>query len=236
MTAFSPDPWLSETLERPVYKLNGPPGDDIAALMSQLAGGRDAFFFARIPTTDVRTCSLLTAAGFRVVDTTVTFAWAGNRPISASPNVTVGPARPEQFAVLQDIAGSCFRWSRFHLDPMIPTELADRVKKRWIENYCLGKRGSALYAAEVDGKTVGFLAVVESSGAAFIDLVGVAPEAQGMGVGVALTRHFIESWKDRAGELKVGTQVANIRSMRLYERAGFSVVDSSYVLHAHHRS
>lgn len=229
---FAPDPWLSETLERPVFKWTGAgDGETIAAALSGIGSG---FVFAKVPPAEVSTCSMLTDAGFRIVDTSVTFAWGGRGEFAPS-KVTVTPARPEQFEAVQDIAGSCFRWSRFHLDPLMPKELADRVKRRWIENYCLGVRGAALYAAELDGVTAGFLAVLTTPTAAVIDLVGVANDAQGKGVGTALTRHFVDEWKDRIPELRVGTQVANIRSMRLYERAGFSIVESAYVLHAHVR-
>jgi hypothetical protein len=33
--------------------------------------------------------------------------------------------------------------------------------------------------------------------------------------------------------MRVGTQIANIPSLRLYERLGFTMAESAYVLHAH---
>jgi hypothetical protein len=47
-----------------------------------------------------------------------------------------------------------------------------------------------------------------------------------------MTAAFVEHYRGR-GALLVGTQVANIPSVRLYERMGFSLSSSQYVLHLH---
>jgi ribosomal protein S18 acetylase RimI-like enzyme len=243
VTLFSPDSWLAETLQRAVYRWSGAPEDvEATALQSEmkrLSGDCDALFFARVGTSDVATAVAFERAGFRIVDTAVTFVWSEDTGDSPPSIVSVSSARRDQHEAVADIATRAFRWSRFHLDPMISTEDANRVKREWVENYCRGARGAAIYAAELDGTTVGFLAVLQTSSGdrriAVIDLVGVAPEAQGKGAGGALIRHFIESWKSEADELRVGTQVANIRSVRLYEQAGFRMAASAYVLHAHYR-
>lgn len=243
MSLFAPDAWLTETLARPVFKWTGELGElregRLSAEMAERAEGGDTFFFAKLPTSDVAQSMILARVGFSVVDTAITFNWAGEDRGTLPSGVAVGLARPEQHQAVADIATRCFRWSRFHLDPQIPTELANLVKRRWIESYCLGRRGSALYAAEVDGATVGFLAVLESAvlgrSVASIDLVGVASEHQGRGVGAALVRRFVDEWRGRVSELRVGTQAANIRSIRFYERIGFRAVESTYVLHVHYR-
>jgi dTDP-4-amino-4,6-dideoxy-D-galactose acyltransferase len=240
---FSADPWLAETLERPVFKWTGqvtPAAEgQLSVEMAELAKRGDAFFFAKVPTTGVAQCIGLARAGFAVVDVSITFALAaegGTRP----PDVVVRAARSsEQHKAAADIAASCFRWSRFHLDPRIPVELANLIKRRWVENYCRGQRGEALYVGEIGGKVAGFLAVLKSTvggrTTAVIDLIGVSLEHQGRGVGTALVRHFVDEWRGRSEELRVGTQAANIQSLRFYERNGFRVVDSTYVLHAHYR-
>ncbi len=238
---FAADTWLAETLARPVFKwtgcTEGVAEGRLAAEMVELANGGDAFFFARMPTTDVSQCAAFSRAGFSVVDTGITFAWAGEVEAPQS-DISVGVVRPEQHAAVTEIAGRCFRWSRFHLDPRIPVGLANLVKRRWIESYCRGHRGTVLYVGSVDDRVAGFLAVLESSMEnrpyAAIDLIGVSPEYQGRGVGTALVRRFVEDWRERAKELRVGTQAANVQSLRFYERNGFRAVGSSYVLHAHY--
>jgi ribosomal protein S18 acetylase RimI-like enzyme len=239
---FSSDSWLSESLGRPAFRLASAASAGqvgvIAAEMVRLANRADAFFYAKLPTMDVPACVALVNAGFAVIDTGITFAWNGAEQ-RAADGVRVGIARQHQYASLPKIAETCFRWSRFHLDPQIPVGLANLIKRRWIESYVEGRRGSALYVAEVDNTVAGFLAVLEATSqsrtVAVIDLIGVASEHQGRGVGAALVRSFVNDWQGRAAELRVGTQAANIQSLRFYETSGFRVVESNYVLHAHVR-
>ena len=83
---------------------------------------------------------------------------------------------------------------------------------------------------------MGFLAALKShDGAqAIIDLVGVHPDAQRQGVGRTMIVRFAEHYRD-VNELIVGTQVANVPSVQLYESLGFRLKSSQYVLHMHVR-
>src|SRR5688572_32271604 len=84
---FSPDPWLAETLGCQVFRLApqavAEQKVDVASAMSHLAGGGDAFFYAKLPTDAVGSSIELVNAGFTVVDTSITFSWCG--PASTSP-------------------------------------------------------------------------------------------------------------------------------------------------------
>lgn len=239
---FVNDAWLSDVMCRSVYRWTGAGEVDAAAVareMASLANGGDAFFFAKTTPTDADRCRMLGAAGFAIVDTGITFAWSGDTALTPPPAVIVGPARPSQHSAVADVAERSFRWSRFHLDTRIEPALANHVKRRWIENYCVGARGAGLYVAEVAGVVAGFLAVIESrvngEPAATIDLIAVAPEFQGRRVGAALVALFIAEWRSRVAHLRVATQAANIRSMRFYEGLGFRAAESGYVFHAHYR-
>ena len=129
------------------------------------------------------------------------------------------------------IAGSAFRYSRFHLDPWVGNELAHHIKREWIRNYVLRKRGDALLVARHEGRPVGFLAALVSHGTAVIDLVAAAPDSSRMGIGAALTHAFAERYRDVPR--LVGTQVSNMPSIRLYTKLGFELLHSQYVLHHH---
>jgi ribosomal protein S18 acetylase RimI-like enzyme len=222
--ALRRDGWLSDVLGFAVYATNSAgevPGDDGRSLT-----------YSKIDVADTKTAARLTSQGFAVVDVNLTFAHFGDRPATSS-GVVVEPARPKHFEALVDIAGRCFRFSRFHLDPRLSGELADRIKREWIRSYVQGRRGVELLAAVDDGTPVGFLAVLESGDARIIDLVGVAPEAQGRGAGRALVSAFVDRHSAMGRELRVGTQAANVPSIRLYESLGFSLVAAAYVLHLH---
>jgi ribosomal protein S18 acetylase RimI-like enzyme len=222
-TSLRPDVWLSGVLGFPVYATD-------ASGEAPVDDGR-SLTYAKVDVADTESVARLTARGFSVVDVNLTFVQRGPRPEAAA--VLVEPARPEHGEALADIAGRCFRFSRFHLDPLLPDELADRVKREWVRSYVAGTRGVELLAAVDDGEPVGFLAVLESGDARIIDLVGVAPEAQGRGAGRALVNAFVERHEADGRELRVGTQAANVASVRLYESAGFSLASAAYVLHLH---
>jgi dTDP-4-amino-4,6-dideoxy-D-galactose acyltransferase len=177
-----------------------------------------------------------------VIDVNVTFDWDRDAAATLSGEankrgpITVTVAKQSDAAAVEAVAARCFTFSRFHLDPSIGRERANEIKRQWAGNSCRG-RASVVYVAREQGGVAGFLAVLENnlSGKkdAVIDLVGVEPAYQGRGAGLAMSRMFVEQWRDRADRLRVGTQISNIPALRLYEKIGFRVTETSYVLHAH---
>lgn len=237
--AIGEDGWLTAVLGYPVYSLAA--GTPPEQLREHARSQQRAFYFAKVASADVAPVRALTATGMYVVDAAVTLS---REPEPAS-NATGGPWRiaplePAWADGVLEIAGSCFRTSRFHLDPEIPNELAHRVKREWIRSYVDGTRGVELLVALLGDRPVGFLAVLEQEvdgrRVRAIDLVGVAAAEQGRGAGAALVTHFVERHGASADELRVGTQLANTQSLKLYARLGFAVSHSSYVLHLHVQS
>jgi dTDP-4-amino-4,6-dideoxy-D-galactose acyltransferase len=211
------DDWLSGVLGFEAWTVAAP-DDAVRALVT-----------LRVPADDAGAVGAAEALGFAVVDVNVTLERAGSDGIDEGA-VAVAPATPEQAAELVDVAGKCFRFSRFHLDPRIPREAVDAVTREWVRSYVERRRGIELLAAGTEG----FLAVLEADdGARVIDLVGVAPAAQGRGVGESLVAAFVRRHGIDERTLRVGTQVANVPSLRLYEKLGFRIVAASYVLHRH---
>ena len=89
-----------------------------------------------------------------------------------------------------------------------------------------------MLVAQSDGQTAGFLQLIHAPDSALvIDLIAVTEPARGRG----LARAMIGAAQHLArGEcLRVGTQVANLPSLRLYESLGFRAVTSNYVMHLH---
>jgi dTDP-4-amino-4,6-dideoxy-D-galactose acyltransferase len=237
------DQWLSDVLEISSWKVldiaGTPPADFRAGLLNR-AGQGAAFFSAKIPTLDVDAVTNATRAGFMVVDANVTLDWdkfAGGALGSViDHNLTIEPAGADDAPAIEKIAGQCFTFSRFHLDPAIGHARANEVKRQWARNACRG-RASVVYVARRKNDVIGFLAVLEGRSGehkdAIIDLVGVDRGHQGQGAGRALSWTFVDEWRDRADRLRVGTQISNIPAMRLYEKIGFRIAETAYVLHAH---
>jgi GNAT superfamily N-acetyltransferase len=216
------DNWLSERFGHPVFTVEGPEGPDESE--------GPAMYQARVPAEDVATLTALQAAGMRVVNVTATLTADPSKPIPAG-DVEVRSAGAEGDDALLDVAQRTFRFSRFHLDPDVPDEVADRIKRDWVWSYLNGKRGDELLVAVSDGVPVGFLCVLGN----VIDLAGVAPETRGLGAGRALVSAFHERSAGRFEAVEVGTQAANVRAMVFYGRLGYVPARFAYDLHMHVR-
>jgi len=235
------DEWLTEILGCIVLKTSGPfegKPREILKIMKEFAGKKPAFFYSKIPVHEITEVRALTRVGFFLVDTNIIYECEPKQSFSKSPSlIAVSEAQPSHESAVLDIAHSCFNYSRFHLDPQISASLANKVKRSWIKNYFLHKRGEKLFVATKEGVVVGFLASVVSGSQEqsfrIIDLIGVSKNNQNQGVATALVNHFINSSVGLYSKLRVGTQVANTPSIHLYENFGFWLKNSLYVLHAH---
>jgi ribosomal protein S18 acetylase RimI-like enzyme len=231
---LAPDAWLARTLGRPSFglRLPLPSAPQLAAAFARLPG--EAFCFAKVPEGDGVASATLEGCGFRQVDTQVTLERAAD-PAPAAPRLEVRRAAPRDRDAVLGIAGSCFRFSRFHQDARIGLEAAHAIKRAWAANCLDGKRGEEVLVAVHDGQPAGFLAVLLAPDAAVIDLIGVDTGSQRRGIGAALVDAFIARWRGRTARLRVGTQEVNAPSIALYQRCGFRRVGATRVLHAHLR-
>jgi dTDP-4-amino-4,6-dideoxy-D-galactose acyltransferase len=235
---FDRDTWLSGIFGCDVFKASFEKDEilDPRIIFSEALNSRRAFYYVKVPVASVAQVGALTMAGFRVIDVNVTFEREPVRSVESNSNIIVRDVLPKDEAAVLDIADSVFVYSRFHLDPLISKELANRIKREWIANYVRGQRGERLLVAEVDGKPVGFLALLVTGGeekTGVIDLIGVGKNMQGRGVGRRLVEFYVQDAYQKYSRLIVGTQVANVPSMRLYTKCGYLISNSTYVLHAH---
>ena len=234
------DDWLSRIFGHEVYRATLADGsfEDLQAAVNSLVGqGRRTFLFSRVPSYCVDQVGALEVLGFRVVDVNVTseLRMSSGSVACKKAGVEVRLVEPRYYDDTLRIAATCFRYSRFHLDPLVPDATADEVKRAWVSSYIEGRRGEALWLALEDDRPVGFVAVLANETAGerriVIDLIGVDADWQGRGVGGQLITHVIQTYADECDSIAVGTQVANIPSMRLYQRSGFEVTDTSYIMH-----
>lgn len=225
------DVWLTRQLGRAVWQVRD---SDDGEPLSLLGSASPAFAYAKVDTADVAGLWRLTDAGFRVVDAAVTLE------TSTRVDVRGGDLRfavPHDGEAVRRIAGSSFRYSRFHVDPLIPLDLAHSIKAEWAANFFAGTRGDGMVVAERNGRVVGFTQLMwRADDCLVIDLIAVEPAHQGEGIGRAMIGY---AWERGTGDgrrplrLRVGTQVANTPSIRLYESLGFRLIASQYVMHCH---
>jgi ribosomal protein S18 acetylase RimI-like enzyme len=242
--AVRADAWLTSVFARPVFQVRTDgldPRESAALTQRHALGQTQAFYYAKVGVSAIATVDALTRAGMTVVDVNVTFGIDSSRV----PAPTTMPAPAVEIRAAEDadrdevlrIAESCFRYSRFHLDPLVPVAVANAIKREWIASYFSRLRGERLWVALMEGRRAGFLAVVGGEDGPLrhktIDLIGVAPSFHRRGIGRALVSFFLGTYASACDRLRVGTQIANTPSTRLYEQAGFSIDGAQYVLHMH---
>lgn len=229
-----PDAWLSEMLGRPAWTAVA--GGGGAAALGELARPGPQFATAKVAASDTGSAELLQSAGFRVVDTALTFE--AEHVAGPGASAAVRFAMPADRVRVEAIAGSSFRFSRFHLDPRLPRALADKIKAAWAGNWFRGARGDGMVVAENPaGAVAGFLQLLWAPEERLvIDLIAVESGSARQGlaramIGYARARGTGDARRPRG--LLVGTQAANIPSIRLYESLGFRLRDAKFVLHHH---
>jgi ribosomal protein S18 acetylase RimI-like enzyme len=236
------DDWLARILGYAVHRVEQADEGSVADTLGPHIAARAsrAMYYTKVAVSDVATIRTLSALGFYVVDVNVTLgldtACTSTTPI-LSPGVTIAECDETAAPGVLAIAGSAMRFSRFHLDPAIPVNVAHLIKREWIQNYVRRTRGEALMVARLNGEVAGFLAVLASDSGGrrvrVIDLIAVAPAAHRQGVGRALVTAFIAGYAPTSDRLQVGTQIANTPSLALYQGLGFTIRHASYVLHTH---
>ena len=205
---------------------------DLAArTVSDMKNEGIALAACRLPEARIGAVNALESAGFGMIECLLTLA----RPLAGAPKMPtgIGLAVAGEGEDCARLAGRCFMADRFHTDPRIADSAADRLKEAWIRNSAKG-RADAMLVARRDGRVVGFNACMRNGTTAVIDLIGVAPEAQGQGHGRALVEGALAHYAAAgAAEMAVGTQSGNFASLALYQSCGFRIRSSQFTLHAH---
>jgi nucleoside-diphosphate-sugar epimerase/ribosomal protein S18 acetylase RimI-like enzyme len=234
------DAWLSKTLGREAYALA------ITPLLLEAAAGKHSrsysqlhelqakpvFITAKVPVTDRAAAQFVQDHGFRLIDTNLKFEKRAESPTAVSGDCLLRFAEPADRDAVMDLARRNFVFTRFHLDELIPNSTADEIKAQWAGNFFSGERGDRLVVAELDKKIVGFtLLVVPTDSEVVIDLIAVDGAHRRQGIAAEMIA-FVES-QFAPSQIVVGTQVANLPSVRLYEKLGFHLAEAQYVFHFH---
>jgi dTDP-4-amino-4,6-dideoxy-D-galactose acyltransferase len=232
---IAPDLWLGERLGKPAFRLSITDERDAGALQSHLV--QSGFYEVRVPCDRVDWVKELAQLGFGVVDTHLLLELPTSQASLEPPTQLIDVAIAADRSGIVELAKSAFRYSRFHLDPQVDNTVAGQIKGDWIANCYDGRRGDRVLVARQADQPVGFLAALltqdPNHSVATIDLIAVDNRVRGQGVGRSLTTAFMQIYRDRCSLFRVGTQVANLPALRLYQSLGFSIVRSQYLLHYH---
>lgn len=214
-----PQAFETEILRFPVWRLTDPGCAVQAVTEAEQNGG--GLIACRIAEADEAGADALRGAGFLKVETLVTLA----RPLSLQD----AGALPQGVSVAQaadalacgEVAAQAFTKDRYHADLRIDRAGADEIKRRWAENAVGGRADRVFLARGSDGAICGFNACLAPLDRAVIDLIGVAPDMTGRGLGALMVQAAIAHYAASRTRLEVGTQAANDGSLRFYRRLGF---------------
>lgn len=225
MSDLQRDPWLSDILEVESFRLR----DSAELNFRDLTNNNVEFVWAKTPVSDGVSRVNLEILGFRVVEGSVTFERAPS--LIGERLVGVREACPEDEESVALIAQRSFQFDRFHQDPLISDEKANRLKSEWVRNYFRGSRGDLMLVCERDGMVAGFLLAVNNDlRTVVIDLIGTSTEFQKQGVGSEL----LMGLRDLTGKsIRAGTQFSNLPSVRMYVRHGFLPTRAEWTMHFH---
>jgi len=193
----------------------------------------------RINTADIATVHVLESEKFQLMDILVTFTFEfrnrqqKNFDETTNENIVIRPFKSTDITNLKEIAKTSFSTDHFHMDPRFPKEKVDDLYAEWIHNCCNKNRADTVLVAQYNRKTAGFITCKANKPHNYgvIELVAVHPDFQGVGVGSSLIKKALSWFSKRVNEVYVGTQIANISAIGLYQRAGFKFLKSEVTFH-----
>jgi ribosomal protein S18 acetylase RimI-like enzyme len=229
---LSVDSWLSKQLGLVAYNVLGPARCIVASDIPPSG----AFISAKVKSDQQVDLDHLQALGFRVITVNVLLFCKALSAPCAVDNTRARFASSADESAIRKIARESFSHDRFHADRKIQGSTADAIKEQWVTNYFHGQRGDALFVVEHATLVVGFLLAIDSKKSGFIiDLIAIDKAFQGRGLArslIAFAYDFFSN-KNSAVGITVGTQVSNTQSLRLYQKSGFEVASTNYMLHLH---
>lgn len=194
------------------------------------------FMFSKVQPHKIEQICFLEKHHFNLIDTNIIFEKKIKPFFRKSKDYDVRFALPEDELQTMDLASRSFTYSRFHLDSAITNQKANALKKEWAGNFFKNKRGDAMVLAISEGNVVGFLQLLYDIPEAtlLIDLIGVDSKYRRIGVASSMIS-FAEAYCGDFKNIRVGTQLANIPSIKFYQNNGYKLLSSNYVFHYHNK-
>ena len=190
--------------------------------------------YAKVPVANPGAVGFFEGHGFRLVDTNISL----EKPVAKGSKVegcaSLRLVVPADRGPVAALAGRSFTYSRFHQDGSFPAGFAEKTRTEWVNGYFNGSRGDAMVVAVDGDEIIGFLLLIYGQdGRLIIDLIAVAESHRRRGVAGDMIRYAETECRGFTG-IRVGTQLANLPSLRLYEGMGFKITAAQYTFHYHH--
>ncbi len=234
------DQWLENILGKPVWMLEG----DFSTFASLQELSKEGFATYKCDASTAQKPKDMARFGFELIDTQMFFQLHRKnlqnfKQQTSSYKISFLDSscdNQHQINEVCTIASNYLTGTRFHKDERIDNRIACQIKSDWVKSYFLKNRGHEMVVAQNDtGQMVGFIIFIKNNNTIFtIDLIAVDGLHQGNNLGSLMMLYFLFSKKyNNVDMLAVGTQITNIRAIRLYEKFGFLLCNAQHVYHAH---
>ena len=191
---------------------------------------------------DLALVHCLEGAGFYLVDTIVTYIFIPRRQELGHGKYLFKTRlyAPEDHDAVLAVADEAYKGfiGRYHADPRLPREAADRLYRAWAERLLDGGVAETIIVAERKGKVVGFLGyrlkqdLLEATGVRCVGggLGGCTQE--GFGAYAAIIEEAMREGMHRYDMQDFETQINNVNIVRIYQKLNFEYARAKYTFHA----
>ncbi|SHL53741.1 GNAT family protein [Hymenobacter psychrotolerans] len=243
-------PWDSEFFGTSTYRLHtGLFGPDaslqgrmqaVEQLQKKLASAGAYYCFSEVPTEDTALLQMLTASGWRLVETRLLF-YHDNLAAFEQPRYPVRMAQPTEAESIGRVSAAARNpYDRFHADAWFGTERADAFLARYASAAVQGYCDAVLVPDEPQLPVDSFLAISDlhkDAAALGVGLSRVALTAvgsQNRGWHLRLVSETIQRARQNGAQyVLMTTQATNRAVFRTCEKLGFKLGGSSHILACH---
>lgn len=237
MLRFDSLAWDSEFFGFKVGRIDGPFAPS-GALAQVLASARSQsqvqLVYGQCDSSDaMSSAEAVRCKGF-LADAKRTYFLALSRELDAPlpPQVSVATNDTLSLRQLRLLAWQSAAFSRFRVDPAMPTGAWRRLYSTWIRKSLTRDLADQVLVERVDGAIVGMLTLKFRPRQAEIGLFAVNPDWRGRGIGrrlLAAARHH--SLANGCDGLSVVTQGTNLPACRIYEADGYILRTAHDIFH-----
>jgi dTDP-4-amino-4,6-dideoxy-D-galactose acyltransferase len=222
--------WDSEFFGFPIGRVRSDVGaTDIAAAVREADGRTLRCVYLCASAKDERLLDEAQRLGFIVRDVRVTLQ--GRIPSSSAESPEVEPAGLAALDGLAAIARQRFQTTRFFADPGFDRDRCRELYVAWLRRGLQPATDRVTLIAE-NGRGFVVCRFNRPANRGEIELIGVAEEAEGHGVGASLVAGAQATFaRERLTDMRVVTQGSNIAAQRLYQRHGLLTHEVALWLH-----
>lgn len=212
----------------------------LGAILKYTKGLNGLHLSCKVDTADITGIHALERAGFRLMDTVVTWRFEPSMSVPRLKNIyRVRDAENGDVQELEKLARRKFLMNRFYIDPSISPKRADKLYAEWIKNYCAAQADgiARVMVAESHSGIAGFLGYRFNKGIERVSgykIVGqglMAVSGSAKGAAISLVNSAIKDVISHYDFGEFDGLITNHDAMRVYRAFGFEIVRTKHTFH-----